>query len=74
MYIRGFRVPFSTAVVHYRGMPDPNPTLELEYAFPLPAQPLDDWRTTLSRALAFGYVAASILGLLLMGTLMALHV
>ena len=52
-------------------MPD---THSLEYAFPLPVQPLDDWRTTLSRALAFGYVAASILGLLLMGTLMALKV
>jgi hypothetical protein len=52
----------------------PDTPHDLEYAFPLPAQPLDDWRTTLPRALAFGYVAASILGLLLMGTLMALRV
>ncbi len=44
----------------------------LEYAFPLPVQPLDDWRISLSRLLAFGYVAACILGLLLMGTIMAL--
>jgi hypothetical protein len=55
-------------------MPDPNPTLELEYAFPLPVQPLDDWRTTLTRALAFGYVAACVAGLLIMGTVMALQV
>jgi hypothetical protein len=53
-------------------MPDPNPTLE--YAFPLPVQPLDDWRTTLTRALAFGYVAACVAGLLIMGTVMALQV
>ena len=45
----------------------------LEYAFPLPVQPLDDWRTTLSRVLAFGYVAACVVGLLLMGTIMALQ-
>ena len=44
----------------------------LEYAFPLPVQPVDDWRTSLSRVLALGYVAACVLGLLLMGTVMAL--
>ena len=46
----------------------------LEYAFPLPVQPLDDWRTSLSRILALGYVAACILGLILMGTVMALRI
>lgn len=46
----------------------------LEYAFPLPVQPIDDWRTTLSRLLALGYVAACVLALLLMGIFMALQV
>jgi hypothetical protein len=46
----------------------------LEYAFPLPVQPVDDWRTSLSRVLALGYVAACVLGLILMSAIMALRV
>jgi len=33
-----------------------------------------NWRASLSRALALGYVAACILALLLMGTVMALQI
>ena len=55
-------------------MPDSRLPHNLEYAFPLPVQPLDDWRTTLSRVLAFGYVAACVFGLILMGVIMALQV
>jgi hypothetical protein len=55
-------------------MPDPHLPHNLEYAFPLPVQPHEDWRSSLSRALAFSYVAACILGLILMGTVMAFQI
>ena len=55
-------------------MPNPDLPHNLEYAFPLPVLPLEDWHASLSRALAFGYIAGCILGLLLMGTIMALQI
>jgi hypothetical protein len=53
-------------------MSDPRPTLE--YAFHARPEPPEDWRVTLTRLLALGYVAACVFGLLLMGVIMALHV
>ena len=61
-------------VLQSKAMPDPDLPHNLEYAFPLPVLPLEDWRASLSRALALGYVAACILALLLMGTVMALQI
>jgi hypothetical protein len=46
----------------------------LEYAFHAQSEPPEDWRVTLARLLALGYVAACVLGLLLMGVIMALQV
>ncbi len=60
-------------VIQSQEMPDPD-LQKLEYAFPLPVLPLEDWRTSLSRTLALGYVFACILALLLMGTIMAFQV
>ena len=46
----------------------------LEYAFHVRAEPVDDWRFSAKRLFALGYVAACVLGLLLMGVVMALQV
>jgi hypothetical protein len=54
-------------------MPDPE-LHNLEYAFPLPVHPLEDWRSSFSRFLALGYVAACILALTLMSIVMALQI
>jgi hypothetical protein len=54
-------------------MPDPSPMLE--YAFHVRAEPVgEDWRTSAKRIVAFGYVAACVFGLILMGVIMALQV
>jgi hypothetical protein len=46
----------------------------LEYAFHVRAEPVDDWRFSAKRFLALGYVAVCVVGLLLMGVVMALQV
>jgi hypothetical protein len=51
---------------------DPRPTLE--YAFHVRAEPIDDWRVSVKRIVAFGYVAACVFGLILMGVIMAMQV
>lgn len=54
-------------------MPDPSPMLE--YAFHVRAEPVgEDWRTSAKRIAAFGYVAACVFGLILMGVIMAFQV
>ena len=54
-------------------MPDPGPMLE--YAYHVRAEPVaDDWRVSAKRIAAFGYVAACVFGLILMGVIMALQI
>jgi hypothetical protein len=54
-------------------MSDPRPMLE--YAFHVRAEPVvEDWRTSVKRVAAFGYVAACVFGLILMGVIMAMQV
>jgi hypothetical protein len=54
-------------------MSDPRPMLE--YAFHVRAEPVrEDWRASMQRLLAFGYVAACVFGLILMGVIMAMQV
>ena len=46
----------------------------LEYAFHVPAEPVDEAGFSFARFLALGYVAACVFGLVLMGVVMALRV
>ena len=51
---------------------DPRPMLE--YAFHVPAEPVEDVAFSVAWVLALGYVAACVFGLVLMGVVMAMRV